>query len=216
MPHTGAYLLLLFAIFVAGMLLMLLELTRLGYLLRASIPDRPRRRMFLASVAFFLTFAGVRLLVHLVMVGSGPFAWVMVRGRHIHHLVWGILILLLVGYGWLMDLGRSHTPTGILMSRILSISYGVGAALTLDEFALWLNLDPNAYWLRQGRLSIDAVVLFGSLLMMGAWGAPFFQGLQRIWRRGGSSMRRRIGQPRRRLKWTRRSKAGRSAEHSAP
>ena len=216
MPHTGAYLLLVFAIAVAGMLVMLLELTRLGYLLRSSIPDRPRRRMFLASVAFFLTFAGVRLLVHLVMVGSGPFAWVMVRGRHIHHLVWGILILLLVGYGWLMDLGRAHTPTGILMSRILSISYGVGAALTLDEFALWLNLDPNAYWLRQGRLSIDAVVLFGSLLMMGAWGAPFFQGLQRIWRRGGSSMRRRIGQPRRRLKWTRRSKAGRSAEHSAP
>ncbi len=216
MPHTGAYLLLIFAIVVAGMLLMLLELTRLGYLLRASIPDRPRRRMFLASVAFFLTFAGVRLLVHLVVVGTGPFAWVMVRGRHIHHLVWGILILLLVGYGWLMDLGRAHTPTGILMSRILSIAYGVGAALTLDEFALWLDLDPNAYWLKQGRLSIDAVVLFGSLLMVGAWGAPFFQGLQRLWRRGGSSMRRRIGQPRRRLKWTRRSKAGRSAEHSAP
>ncbi len=216
MPHTGAYLLLIFAIVVAGMLLMLLELTRLGYLLRASIPDRPRRRMFLASVAFFLTFAGVRLLVHLVVVGTGPFAWVMVRGRHIHHLVWGILILLLVGYGWLMDLGRAHTPTGILMSRILSIAYGVGAALTLDEFALWLDLDPNAYWLKQGRLSIDAVVLFGSLLMVGAWGAPFFQGLQRLWRRGGSSMRRRIGQPRRSLKWTRRSKAGRSAEHSAP
>lgn len=207
MPHTGAYLLLIFAVGVAAMLMMLLELTRLGYLLRSSIPDRPRRRMFLASVAFFLTFAGVRLLVHLVVVGTGPFAWVMVRGRHIHHLVWGILILLLVGYGWLMDLGHTHTPTGILMSRILSIAYGVGAALTLDEFALWLNLDPNAYWLKQGRLSIDAVVLFGSLLMMGAWGAPFFQGLQRLWRRGGSSMRRRIGQPRRRVKWTRRSKA---------
>lgn len=216
MPHTGAYLLLIFAISVAAMLMMLLELTRLGYLLRSSIPDRPRRRMFLASVAFFLTFAGVRLLVHLVVVGTGPFAWVMVRGRHIHHLVWGILILLLVGYGWLMDLGRAHTPTGILMSRILSIAYGVGAALTLDEFALWLNLDPDAYWLKQGRLSIDAVVLFGSLLMMGAWGAPFFQGLQRLWRRGGSSMRRRIGQPRRRVKWTRRSKAERSVARNAP
>jgi hypothetical protein len=212
MPHTGAYLLLIFAIAVAVVLVLLLQLTRLGYLLRASIPDRQRRRMFLASVAFFVTFAGVRLLVHLVMVGTGPFAWVMVGGRHIHHLVWGILILLLVGYGWLMDLGRAHTPTGILMSRILSIAYGVGAALTLDEFALWLNLE-DVYWAHAGRLSIDAVVLFGSLLMIGTWGAPFFQGLQRLWRRGGS-VRRRIGHPIRRVKWPRRNKGGQSAPHN--
>ena len=83
---------------------------------------------------------------------------------HIHHLVWGILILLLVGYGWLMDLGRSHTPTSIFFSRLMSVSYGVGAALTLDEFALWLNLEPDAYWSREGRLSIDAIILFGGLL----------------------------------------------------
>ena len=214
MPHTGAYLLLSFVTVVAVFLLLLLQLTRLGYVLRSSIPDRPRRRMFLASVAFFLTFAGVRLLVHFVVAGTGPFVWVMVRGRHIHHLVWGILILLLVGYGWLMDLGRAHTPMGVLVSRILSIAYGVGAALTLDEFALWLDLNPDAYWLRQGRLSIDAVVLFGSLLMVGAWGAPFFQGLRRLWRRGGS-VRKRIGHPIRRVKWPRRSKAGQSARHNA-
>ncbi len=63
----------------------------------------------------------------------------------------------------------------------MSVSYGVGAALTLDEFALWLNLEPNAYWSSQGRLSIDAVILFGSILSVGAWGAPFFRGLQRMW-----------------------------------
>ncbi len=60
----------------------------------------------------------------------------------------------------------------------MSVSYGVGAALTLDEFALWLSLDPNAYWSREGRLSIDAVIVFGSLLAIGAWGAPFFAALQ--------------------------------------
>ena len=38
-----------------------------------------------------------------------------VRGHHIHHLVWGILILLLVGYGWLLDLGRSHSPMSIFL-----------------------------------------------------------------------------------------------------
>ena len=58
----------------------------------------------------------------------------------------------------------------------MSILYGVGAALTLDEFALWLNL-KDVYFVREGRSSIDAVVLFGSLLAIGGWGAPFFRGL---------------------------------------
>jgi hypothetical protein len=181
MPETGALLLLAFAGLVAALLLVLLQLTRLGYLIRTTIPDRPRRRMFIASVSFLFTFIGVRLLVRLIMSNVGPFEWVMVRGLHIHHLVWGILILLGVGYGWLLDLGRSHSPLSIFLSRLMSVSYGVGAALTLDEFALWLNLAPNLYWTRTGRLSIDAVVIFGTLLGVGAWGAPFFSALQRVW-----------------------------------
>jgi hypothetical protein len=55
----------------------------------------------------------------------------------------------------------------------MSILYGVGAALTLDEFALWLNL-ANVYWSPEGRESIDAVILFGSLLAIGTWGAPLY------------------------------------------
>ena len=66
----------------------------------------------------------------------------------------------------------------------MSVSYGVGAALTLDEFALWLNLEPDAYWTREGRISIDAVILFGSILAVGAWGAPFFRGLSKMWGKG--------------------------------
>ena len=181
MPGTGALLLLAFASVVVGLLLVLLQLTRLGFLVRTTIPDRPRRRMFIASVSFFFTFAGVRLLVHRIANHEGHFHWVMVGGLHIHHLVWGILILLLVGYGWLLDLGRSHSPLSIVWSRLMAVSYGVGAALTLDEFALWLNLEPDAYWSSSGRLSIDAIILFGSLLCVGAWGAPFFSGLQKMW-----------------------------------
>jgi hypothetical protein len=181
MPGTGALLLLAFASLVVVVLLVLLQLTRLGFLVRTTIPDRPRRRMFIASVSFFFTFAGVRLLVHRIANHEGHFGWVMVRGLHIHHLVWGILILLLVGYGWLLDLGRSHSPLSIFWSRLMAVSYGVGAALTLDEFALWLNLEPDAYWSSSGRLSIDAIILFGSLLCVGAWGAPFFSGLQKMW-----------------------------------
>ena len=185
MPGTGALILLVFATAVIVVLLVLLYLTRLGFLVRSTIPDRPRRRMFLASVSFLITFVGVRLLVRAIVHNRGPFQWVMVRGHHIHHLVWGILILLLVGYGWLLDLGRAHSPLSIFLSRLMSVSYGVGAALTLDEFALWLNLEPDAYWTRQGRLSIDAVILFGGILAVGAWGAPFFRGLHRMWTKHG-------------------------------
>jgi hypothetical protein len=181
MPQTGTLILLAFAALVVAVLLVLLQLTRLGFLVRTTIPDRPRRRMFLASVAFLVTFVGVRLLVGSIVQKQGPFQWVMVKGHHIHHLVWGILILLLVGYGWLLDLGRTHTEMSIFFSRLMSISYGVGAALTLDEFALWLNLDPNAYWSAQGRVSIDAIILFGGLLSVGAWGAPFFRALHHLW-----------------------------------
>lgn len=213
MPGTGTLLLLAFAAAVVVALLVLLQLTRLGFLVRSTIPDRPRRRMFLASVSFVITFLGVRLLVMLVVHNRGPFQWVMVKGHHIHHLVWGILILLLVGYGWLLDLGRSHSPTSIFFSRLMSVSYGVGAALTLDEFALWLDLEPDAYWSRQGRLSVDAVILFGGILAMGAWGAPFFRGISRMWKRGwraGRGVERELVPPIRRArllrprKWRRR------------
>jgi len=181
MPGTGTLLLLAFASMVVVVLLVLLQLTRLGFLVRSTIPDRPRRRMFIASVSFLITFVGVRMIVSLVIHNHGPFEWVMVRGHHIHHLVWGIMILLLVGYGWLLDLGRSHSPLSIFFSRLMSVSYGAGAALTLDEFALWLNLDPNDYWSREGRISIDAIIIFGGILGVGAWGAPFFRGLKKMW-----------------------------------
>jgi hypothetical protein len=192
MPGTGALILLAFASLVVVLLLVLLQLTRLGFVVRSTIPDRPRRRMFIASVSFLFTFVGVRILVHRIVNHEGHFQWVMVRGHHIHHLVWGILILLLVGYGWLLDLGRSHSPLSIFFSRLMSVGYGVGAALTLDEFALWLDLEPSAYWTDEGRLSIDAIILFGSLLAVGAWGAPFFAGLQRMWTNRGHFGRRLV------------------------
>jgi len=208
-------LLLAFATIVVGTLLVLLQLTRLGYIVRATIHDQPRQRMFLASVAFVITFVGVRAIVILIRHDVGPFQWVLVRGHHIHHLVWGILILLLVGYGWLLDLGRSHTPMAIFLSRLMSVSYGVGAALTLDEFALWLNLEPDAYWNREGRLSIDAVIVFGSVLAMGAWGLPFFRGLQRMWMRG-SKLRGKLAAPIRRARLLRPRKVRRLPPRIVP
>jgi len=178
MHWEGAWILLLFIVLITAAMLMLLHLTKLGRIVHDNLPDRPHRRMFLASVSFFITFLAVRLLVASIQHHIGPFQYVTMGGTHIHHLVWGILILLGVGYGYLNEVGSLATPTSIFASRLMAILYGVGAALTLDEFALWLNL-ANVYWSRQGRESIDAVVLFGSLLAIGTWGAPLWTTLLR-------------------------------------
>jgi hypothetical protein len=174
MHLSGEWILLLFIVGVTALMLLLLHLTRLGVIVHDTLPDRPHRRMFLASVSFFITFLAVRLLVASIQHHIGPFEYVTMGGRHIHHLVWGILILLGVGYGYLNEVGSGATPASLFASRLMAILYGVGAALTLDEFALWLNL-ANVYWSPQGRESIDAVVLFGALLAIGTWGAPVFR-----------------------------------------
>jgi len=131
-----------------------------------------RERLFLASLGFFVTFAIVRGITHLIRAGIGPIHNISSGGLHIHHLVWGILLLLGVGYVWLIEQG---TGSGWLASAT-AFAYGVAAALTLDEFALWLNLE-DVYWTGPGRVSIDAVVIFASLLSVGIWGGPFLREL---------------------------------------
>jgi hypothetical protein len=145
---------------------------------REHFRDIRRERLFLASLAFFLTFAIVRAITYAIHVGEGPFHDISVGSTHVHHLVWGILLLLLVGYLWLVEFGYGTDARARWASRLTAVLYGIGAALTLDEFALWLNL-ADVYWSGEGRESVDAVVLFGALLSVGLWGAPFFRALGR-------------------------------------
>jgi hypothetical protein len=177
MHIAGSWILLIFVSVLTAVALLLLHLTKLGLLIHQQIPDRPHRRLFLASVSFFITFLAVRLLVASITHHVGPFGYVEMGGRHIHHLVWGIFLLLINGYVELTEADIGASLLAVLLSRFVALSYGIGAALTLDEFALWLNLDAAAYWSRQGRESIDAVVLFGALLAIGTWGAPLFRRL---------------------------------------
>src|SRR5579863_4760970 len=127
MAYTWFILLLAVSGTVIGLLI--LHGTSLGKALHDRIPDRPRRRLFVASVSFFLTFAGVRAVVFAVLHNIPPFHFIQSGGRHIHHLVFGIIILLLVGYGWLCDVGVGTDGSSIFMSRLMSILYGAGAAL---------------------------------------------------------------------------------------
>jgi len=171
MISQDAWVLFAIVLVAAGVLLAIVHRTRVGSVVRERIQSPQRRRLFLASVSFFVTFASVRGMVYCITHQIPPFHFIFVDGRHIHHLVFGILILLAVGYVWLCDVGTGVEGASVLASRVTSILYGLGAALTLDEFALWLNL-RDVYWSREGRSSIDAVILFGSLLAIGAWGAP--------------------------------------------
>lgn len=173
------------ALFTAGVLVFTLFSAlirgggqRVHQLYREHFGDRHRERQLMASIAFFLAFAVVRLLTHSIRAGRGPFHDIEVGGRHIHHLVWGILLLLVVGYGWLLQIGTDRGSRSRWPGRVMSFLYGVGAALTLDEFALWLNLE-DVYWERQGRESIDAVLLFGTLLAIVMIGGRFFGALGR-------------------------------------
>jgi hypothetical protein len=144
-------------------------------LYRCHFRDPRRELMFLASLSFFVAFLAVRGIVTAIRNNVGPFHNVSAGGAHIHHLVWGIILLIVVGYLWLMQASipiyedrRWHRLTAIL--------FGIGAALTLDEFALWLKL-ADVYFTSEGQKSVQAVIIFGSLLSIGVWGGPFLRGL---------------------------------------
>jgi hypothetical protein len=148
--------------------LLLRELKRLYHF---HFRDVRRERLFLSSLAFFLTFGVIRLITHMIRANVGPFHNVtMSNGLHIHHLVWGILLLLVVAYVWLLEVGVGSSWVASITAGL----FGVGAALTLDEFALFLNL-KDVYWEQQGRVSVDAVMIFGAVLSIGFWGWPFFR-----------------------------------------
>src|SRR5439155_8501233 len=110
---------------------------------REHFADACRERLFLSSIAFFLTFAVVRAITSAIHAGRGPLHDVVVGGMHLHlhHLMLGILLLLGVGYLWFAQVGTGIGRSLDWPSRLTALLYGVGAALTLDEFALWLRLE---------------------------------------------------------------------------
>ena len=161
-----------------GIGLLLLRATVLGDLLHRHISEPWHRRLLLATVSFALTFTVTRALTWCIHYDIGPFHDVHIGGRHIHHLVWGIFALLAIGFCWLLRVGEGGDNLSLFAARFLSLLYGAAAALTLDEFALWLNLE-DVYWTPQGRASIDAVIIFGSLLLAVLIAMPLIKGVAR-------------------------------------
>jgi hypothetical protein len=125
-----------------------------------------KQPQFFVLLSFLTTFVAARGLTYAMRSGRIRFVRsVRARGTHIHHLVPGILLLLVAGYlGVAIDRSRIE---------IVAIIFGIGAALTLDEFALWLHL-RDVYWEREGRRSIDVVIITATILGIFVIGGEFF------------------------------------------
>jgi hypothetical protein len=141
-----------------------IEAASLGSVYREGIVEAGKEPAFLFLVAFLASFAFIRMSTH--MIRAGVSWWpgnVSVGGTHIHHLVWGILLLLISG--WIAIAIDPGSPG----RELVAVAFGIGTGLTLDEFALWLEL-RDVYWTEDGRKSIDAVIVAAILAGFGVLG----------------------------------------------
>jgi hypothetical protein len=125
-----------------------------------------RQGVFLVLVGFILSFAFIRMSTRLMRSPKVPW-WpgsvVSDSGVHLHHLVFGIVAMMIAGT--LGFAAHGDSP----WAEICGFLFGVGAGLTIDEFALWVYLD-DVYWAEEGRSSIDATVIAAAamgLVVMG-------------------------------------------------
>ncbi len=132
-------------------------------------PDPGRESAFLILLAFLCSFGFIRTSARLTRsVSWWPGGVETQGGVHLHHLVWGIVLLLVCGFTAFAS--ELTSPWW----QITSIGFGIGAGFTLDEFALWVRLQ-DVYWSDEGRASLDAVIMaavFAGLVVIGfqPWG----------------------------------------------
>jgi hypothetical protein len=121
-----------------------------------------RQGVFLVLVGFILSFAFIRMSTRLMRSPKVPW-WpgsvVSDSGVHLHHLVFGIVTMMIAG-----TLGFA-AHGGSPWAEICGFLFGVGAGLTIDEFALWVYLD-DVYWAEEGRSSIDATVIAAAAMAL--------------------------------------------------
>jgi hypothetical protein len=118
-----------------------------------------RQGVFLVLVGFVGSFAFIRMSTRMIRaeVSWWPGNIESESGLHVHHLVFGIVTMMVAGT--LGFAAAGHSP----WTEITALFFGIGAGLTIDEFALWVYLE-DVYWAEEGRSSIDATVIAASLI----------------------------------------------------
>ncbi|MFI7399808.1 hypothetical protein ACIBW9_04840 [Streptomyces sp. NPDC049541] len=129
----------------------------MGHWLQRNIIEPGKLPLLLALTAFVLTFLITRLVTRLIRAGKGPFGNVKAGGLHIHHVVPGVVLVVVGGFGAVAS-GRHGFG-----AAVCAVLFGMGAGLVLDEFALILHLD-DVYWSEEGRKSVEVVVLTAALV----------------------------------------------------
>ncbi|OKI05135.1 hypothetical protein A6A06_10870 [Streptomyces sp. CB02923] len=123
--------------------------------------------LLLALVSFVVTFVVTRMITRLIRAGKGPFRNISPGGLHIHHVVPGVVLMVVGGFTALAG-GRHGYGAGIA-----AVLFGMGVGLVLDEFALILHLD-DVYWSEQGTKSVEIVIVTAALVALILGGAlPF-------------------------------------------
>ncbi|MFB7600317.1 hypothetical protein [Streptomyces sp. NPDC056160] len=130
----------------------------MGHWLYRNIVEPGKLPLLLALGAFVLTFLVTRVITRLIRAGKGPFGNVRAGGLHIHHVVPGVVLTVVGGFGAIATSSRHDVGTSLF-----AVVFGVGAGLVLDEFALILHLD-DVYWSEAGRKSVEVVVLTAALV----------------------------------------------------
>ncbi|MEU2668513.1 hypothetical protein ABZ622_06500 [Streptomyces sp. NPDC007164] len=131
----------------------------MGHWFDRNIVEPGKLPLLLALAAFVLTFAITRLITRMIRAGKGPFRNITPGGMHIHHVVPGVVLSVVGGFGAVAS-GREGVAAGIW-----AVVFGMGAGLVLDEFALILHLD-DVYWTEEGRQSVEVVVLTAALVLL--------------------------------------------------
>ncbi len=145
---------------------------------RHHMANTRQERAFLHATGYTLGTVGCRVTTHAIRSGRGPFRNMSVGGRHLHHCTFGIVGQILIGYVWTYQLALGENPERRAGSRVTAFTSGVATALTLDEFALWFNLQDD-YWTPAGRESVDMMLLFGGVSVMGLSGRELIRELAR-------------------------------------
>lgn len=134
------------------------------------IAEHELQGLYLVLIGFLLSFAFIRMSTRLMRsprVPWWPGSIVSDSGVHLHHLVFGIVTMMVAGAGGFAAFGNSP------WTEICAFAFGIGAGLTIDEFALWVYLD-DVYWAKEGRSSIDATVVAAALMLLALLGfTPF-------------------------------------------
>ena len=134
------------------------------------ILEKGKETFLWAFVAFGISVGISRAIVLDVEKGKAIFGYLYIKGYHIHHFYWGILLLISSSWLALIRYKRMHRR---VFKGIASIMFGGGLGLVTDEFGLLLTMEfgiKGNYWAPQSyyAIGVTSAIFLGYLLFLRA------------------------------------------------